>query len=193
MLVPRKHHVALIGSNGATYRKLRNEFNIVVDHKGEPEPKANKKTGALNGSAARIDTTEGSEDFNLEIIENQGSEEEGDITWVLKGDQKNIDRAQKYIKNLLKDAVSIFISSMYQTWVCLVLTHVFHFPPHSKTKPTLDTSLFLSPCIVTSLVDKEPPFRASEASLTQTFSFPTRTAKLWWSLVPVQASRWPET
>lgn len=114
MLVPRKHHVALAGSNGATYRKLRNEFNVVVDHKGEPEPKANKKTGALNGSAARIDTTEGSEDFNLEIIENQGSEEEGDITWVLKGDQKNIDRAQKYLKNLLKDAVS-YSSSTYQT------------------------------------------------------------------------------
>lgn len=104
MLIPRKHHVAVSGSNGATYRKLRNEFNIVVDHKGETEPKANKKTGALNGSAARIDTTEGSDDFNLEIIENEGSSEEGDITWVLKGDQKNIERAQKYIKSLLKDA-----------------------------------------------------------------------------------------
>ncbi|GAB5585670.1 hypothetical protein Unana1_00570 [Umbelopsis nana] len=102
--IPRKSHAALVGSNGALYRKLRNEFNIVVDHKGEPEPKAAKKTGALNGSAARIDTADGGEEFALEIIENQGNNEEGNITWVLKGDQKNIERAQKYINNLLKEA-----------------------------------------------------------------------------------------
>lgn len=120
MQIPRKSHTTLVGSNGATYRKLRNEFNIVVDHKGEPEPKASKKTGALNGSAARIDTTDSGEEFALEIIENQGSNEEGNITWVLKGDQKNIERAQKYIKNLLKDAVSYLnIASMYQGMMTL--------------------------------------------------------------------------
>ncbi|KAH8555232.1 hypothetical protein BGW37DRAFT_476269 [Umbelopsis sp. PMI_123] len=104
MLIPRKQHATVAGSNGATYRKLRNEYSVTVDHKGESEPKANKKTSALNGSAARIDTVDSGDDFALEIIENQGSNEEGDITWVLKGDQKNIERAQKYIKNLLRDA-----------------------------------------------------------------------------------------
>jgi hypothetical protein len=94
----------------------------------------------LNGSAARIDTTDGSDDFNLEIIENQGSNEEGDIPWVLKGDQKNIEKAQKYIKNLLKDAVSIFPILTIRLG-CLVqsLTLCLPFPPHSTTKPTLDT------------------------------------------------------
>jgi hypothetical protein len=58
----------------------------------------------LNGSAARIDTADGGEEFALEIIENQGNNEEGNITWVLKGDQKNIERTQKYINNLLKEA-----------------------------------------------------------------------------------------
>ncbi|CAM0143028.1 hypothetical protein VKS41_006214 [Umbelopsis sp. WA50703] len=104
MQVPRKSHAALVGSNGATYRKLRNEFNVVVDHKGEPEPKAGKKSTGLNGSAARIDTSDATEEYALEIIENQGSSEEGNITWVLKGDQKNIERAQKYINGLLKDS-----------------------------------------------------------------------------------------
>ncbi|OZJ05526.1 hypothetical protein BZG36_01906 [Bifiguratus adelaidae] len=107
--VPRRLHRAVVGPKQITYRKLRNELNVVVDHNGESEPKtkapesASPKKSPLLAGGARIDddTTSAAngeaKELPFEIVETEYGNEEGDITWVLKGDQKQLEKAEQLI------------------------------------------------------------------------------------------------
>ncbi|RUP31689.1 hypothetical protein BC936DRAFT_138607, partial [Jimgerdemannia flammicorona] len=115
--VPRKYHRAIAGTNQSTYRRLRNELNVVVDHGGEPEPKAKapkpKKQptavatpvnggGARIGDAAEKEDTAAELDLPFEIVENEDAEE-GEITWHFKGEKKNVEKAEKIVLDLLEE------------------------------------------------------------------------------------------
>ncbi|CAG8560746.1 1982_t:CDS:10, partial [Ambispora leptoticha] len=109
--VPRKYHCA-IAANGITVRKLRNDYGVLVDHGNEipPEAKPQMKKPNGNGIAKRIDEEDENfdEDFvgemDWELVENDDNEEEGEIPWNLKGEKKQVERAEKYINDLLDEA-----------------------------------------------------------------------------------------
>ena len=109
--VPRKYHRA-IASNGATFRKLRSNYKVIVDH-GSVKPPTGSSKVKTNGSAAptsRIDDDDaqvnGGDDYDWDVRENidEGDDTEGDVPWNLKGeDPKLLERAGKYITDLLKE------------------------------------------------------------------------------------------
>ncbi|CAG8489346.1 12407_t:CDS:10 [Ambispora gerdemannii] len=109
--VPRKYHCA-IAANGATMRKLRNEYGVLVDHGNEVPPETKPQTKKPNGNgiaAKRIDDEDENSDkdyggeLNWELVENDDNEEEGEIPWNLKGEKKQVERAEKYVNELLEE------------------------------------------------------------------------------------------
>ncbi|KAK9761701.1 hypothetical protein K7432_013188 [Basidiobolus ranarum] len=84
--IPAKHQSALI-DRGITLRRLRGEFNVHVDL---------PPLGSA-GQFKRIDDDE----------ENTGKRQEptGEVVWTLKGEEKNIDEAEKYLLGLLEEAL----------------------------------------------------------------------------------------
>ncbi|ORX98161.1 hypothetical protein K493DRAFT_280708 [Basidiobolus meristosporus CBS 931.73] len=80
--IPAKHQSTLI-DRGITLRRLRGEFNVNVDL-------------PPLGQSRRIDDEE--EDGK------KRSEPTGDVVWTLKGEEKDIDEAEKYLMGLLEEA-----------------------------------------------------------------------------------------
>ncbi|KAI1498795.1 RNA binding effector protein Scp160 [Biscogniauxia marginata] len=104
--VPRKYHHA-ISDNGQFFRRLRNEYKVTVDHAGQALPPKTKpastrmNTGVLPLITDDADTT--ADVHSWSIVDNASSEE-GDIPWVLKGNQENIEKAKKAISAALDQA-----------------------------------------------------------------------------------------
>ncbi|CAI2172244.1 14780_t:CDS:2 [Funneliformis geosporum] len=105
--VPRKFHRAIL----THVRKLRNEFNVIVDH-GEVSPeKIDSQPKKLNGnvvSTKRIDDDNSQvkdEELECEIVENEVVD--GDIPWNLKGEKSQVEKAELCIKELLEEAVNV--------------------------------------------------------------------------------------
>ncbi|KAI2468212.1 putative RNA binding effector protein Scp160 [Annulohypoxylon bovei var. microspora] len=104
--IPRKYHHA-ISENGQFFRKLRNEHKVTVDHAGQAAPSKPKpsSTRATTGALPLItDDAESSIDAHSWTIVDTASSEEGDIPWVLKGNQDNIEKAKKTIAVALEQA-----------------------------------------------------------------------------------------
>jgi predicted PilT family ATPase len=107
--IPRKFHCAVF-ANGATIRKLRNEFHVIVDHGEEiPPEKSDLQFRKLNGDEASIkennvDNESSQAKGDYEIFENYG-EEIGDIPWNLKGEKSQVEKAEIYLRELLEETV----------------------------------------------------------------------------------------
>ncbi|KAI0894562.1 putative RNA binding effector protein Scp160 [Annulohypoxylon nitens] len=104
--VPRKYHNA-ISENGQFFRRLRNDHKVTVDHAGQsvpPKPKPSS-TRANNDALPLItDDAEAANDAHSWTIVDTASSEDGDIPWVLKGSQDNIEKAKKAIAAALEQA-----------------------------------------------------------------------------------------
>ncbi|KAK5626467.1 hypothetical protein RRF57_002182 [Xylaria bambusicola] len=106
--IPRKYHNA-ISENGQFFRKLRNDYKVTVDHAGQTPPAKSKapNTRANTGALPLItDDAEAAADAHSWVIVDTTSAEEGDIPWVLKGNQDNIEKAKKAIAAALEQAQS---------------------------------------------------------------------------------------
>lgn len=110
VLVPRRLHHA-IADNGQFFRRLRSQHNINVDHGGHrPPPKpehANPRSGAKGSHLPLItdDDSGDSNNYSWHVHDvNEGSTEEGDIPWVLRGSPESIARAQGMLKAALEQA-----------------------------------------------------------------------------------------
>ncbi|KAI1490767.1 RNA binding effector protein Scp160 [Biscogniauxia mediterranea] len=104
--IPRKYHNA-ISDNGQFFRRLRNDFKVTVDHAGQALPPKNKpsSTRANNGALPLItDDADSAVDVHSWTIVDNASTEEGDIPWVLKGNQENIEKAKNAIQAALEQA-----------------------------------------------------------------------------------------
>ncbi|CAG8436334.1 9075_t:CDS:2 [Funneliformis caledonium] len=119
--VPRKFHNSIL----THVRKLRNEFNVIVDH-GEVTPeKIDSQPKKPNGnmvSTKRIDDDENPQEndgeLKCEIVENE--EVYGEIPWSLKGEKSQVEKAELYIKELLEGSVN-FTHTGY-----ISVPHQFH-------------------------------------------------------------------
>ncbi|KAI1132809.1 putative RNA binding effector protein Scp160 [Nemania abortiva] len=104
--VPRKYHNA-ISENGQFFRRLRSDHKVTVDHAGQ-NPPAKSKAPNTRGNAGALplitDDAEAAADAHSWVIVDTTSSEEGDIPWVLKGNQDNIERAKKAITVALEQA-----------------------------------------------------------------------------------------
>ncbi|KAI0434151.1 putative RNA binding effector protein Scp160 [Xylaria sp. FL1042] len=106
--VPRKYHNA-ISDNGQFFRRLRSDHKVTVDHAGQTPPAKSKapNTRANTGALPLItDDAEAAADAHSWVIVDTSSSEEGDIPWVLKGNQDNIEKAKKAIATALEQARS---------------------------------------------------------------------------------------
>ncbi|KAI1100931.1 putative RNA binding effector protein Scp160 [Jackrogersella minutella] len=105
--IPRKFHHA-ISENGQFFRKLRNDHKVTVDHAGQAVPAKPKpsSTRANTGPLPLItdDAEATTEAHSWTTIDTASSDEDGDIPWVLKGNQDNIEKAKKAITAALEQA-----------------------------------------------------------------------------------------
>ncbi|KAL1920163.1 uncharacterized protein VTP21DRAFT_1309 [Calcarisporiella thermophila] len=126
--VPNRCHKHVEGVNGATYRKLRNDYNVIVDV-AEPaktpatssKPVA-KNHGKANGGNARIDDDAAENSFGFEIVGGEEGDEGGDFVWNLRGQENQLERAEKYLRKLIQEAQS-FTHTGYLT----VPSHLHRF------------------------------------------------------------------
>ncbi|KAI0102995.1 putative RNA binding effector protein Scp160 [Nemania sp. FL0031] len=104
--IPRKYHNA-ISENGQFFRRLRTDHKVTVDHAGQ-NPPAKSKAPNTRGNAGALplitDDAEAAADAHSWVIVDTTSSEEGEIPWVLKGNQDNIERAKKTITAALEQA-----------------------------------------------------------------------------------------
>ncbi|CAB4487493.1 unnamed protein product [Rhizophagus irregularis] len=105
--IPRKFHCAVF-ANGSTIRKLRNEFHVIVDHGEEIPPEKNDLQFIKLNDEASIKENDLENESSLskrdyEIFENYG-EEVGDISWNLKGEKSQVEKAEVYLRELIEEA-----------------------------------------------------------------------------------------
>ncbi|KAI2633455.1 putative RNA binding effector protein Scp160 [Xylaria nigripes] len=104
--IPRKYHNA-ISENGQFFRRLRNDFKVTVDHAGQNPPAKSKAPSTRTNTGALpliTDDAEATADAHSWTIVDTSSSEEGEIPWVLKGNQENITKAKKAITTALEQA-----------------------------------------------------------------------------------------
>lgn len=111
VLVPQRlHHT--ISENGQFFRRLRNDFQVTVDHAGQQppaKPKAASPRGrsGANGTSLPLITDDPSatdkDNFSWEIVDDsdEASAPAGDIPWILSGNTENVSKA----KALLQKAI----------------------------------------------------------------------------------------
>lgn len=103
--VPRRAHHG-VSNNGQFFRRLRNEFQVTVDHAGQAvpaRPTAAKVEGTNGGGALPLITDEeaGADAHSWSVVETT-STEEGDIPWVLHGSPENVEKAQKALAKAIE-------------------------------------------------------------------------------------------
>ncbi|CAG8506684.1 4087_t:CDS:10 [Diversispora eburnea] len=108
--IPRKYHKILI-SNGINFRKLRNEFHVTVDYDDGVDWHTTEETKesvvaveesvvAVNG----IDNEGNSGKPKWQVIKNNDdTADEGEIAWNLKGEKSQVERAEKYLNEILDE------------------------------------------------------------------------------------------
>lgn len=112
--VPRSMHNS-ISNNGQFFRKLRNDFKVTVDHAGQTPPSRAAVNPRANGGSMPLitDDAEAQADaHSWNIVESTSSSEEGDIPWVLKGSEENIEKAKKAIEDALKQGQSSNVTGL---------------------------------------------------------------------------------
>ncbi|KAI1822073.1 putative RNA binding effector protein Scp160 [Xylaria intraflava] len=104
--IPRKYHNA-ISENGQFFRRLLSDHKVTVDHAGQHPPARTKAPNARASVGALpliTDDSEAAANAHSWTIVDTTSTEEGDIPWVLKGNQDNIAKAKKAITTALEQA-----------------------------------------------------------------------------------------
>lgn len=105
--VPRKLH-RQVADGAAFIRRLRSEHQVSVDHDGHELPKVVKTAPATASASlnsnARIDDDGAEPETAWSVVELGGSEESGDIPWVLKGDVAQIAKAKKALLSAVAKA-----------------------------------------------------------------------------------------
>ncbi|KAG5462489.1 MAG: hypothetical protein BJ554DRAFT_4920, partial [Olpidium bornovanus] len=93
--VPVKHHRALVGAGGRLLRRLRSELNVTVDY---PKRSASSQSPTVPDSGKRIDDEE-------DAVEPVEKEEEGEVTWFLRGESTSVDKACDIVAKSIEDLV----------------------------------------------------------------------------------------
>ncbi|KAI0477860.1 RNA binding effector protein Scp160 [Xylariaceae sp. FL0804] len=104
--IPRKYHHA-ISENGQFFRRLRSDHKVTVDHAGQAPPAKPKPSNMRSTSGALpliTDDADAAADAHSWTVVDNASSEEGEIPWVLKGNQDNIDKAKKLVTSALEQA-----------------------------------------------------------------------------------------
>jgi rRNA processing protein Krr1/Pno1 len=106
--VPRRSHHA-ISDNGRFFRRLHNDYNVNIDHAGQPlpaKPAATVKPKA-NGAALPLitDDPDALDNHVWDVVDHdEGQSEEGDIPWVLRGSPENVERARAALEKAMEQA-----------------------------------------------------------------------------------------
>lgn len=95
--VPRNLHQAISGDRGQLFRKLKSDLHVSVDHAGQTPPSKATAAARVNGGALPLITDEADEDAHSWSVVSGVSEEEGEISWVLRGSPENIEKAKALI------------------------------------------------------------------------------------------------
>lgn len=109
--VPRNLHQA-VSNGGQFFRKMRNDFNVTVDHAGQTPPPKPSAAPRANGGALPLITDDADAETHSWNIVSSVSDEDGDIPWVLKGSPENIEKAKAAIVAAMdgaKDNVSGYL------------------------------------------------------------------------------------
>ncbi|KAI1437123.1 putative RNA binding effector protein Scp160 [Xylaria sp. CBS 124048] len=103
--IPRKYHNT-ISENGQFFRRLLSDYKVTVDHAGQNPPAKSKAPARANNNALPLitDDSEAAAGAHSWTIVETTSAEEGDIPWVLRGNQDNIAKAKKAIATALEQA-----------------------------------------------------------------------------------------
>jgi predicted PilT family ATPase len=106
--VPRKvHHI--IADNGQFFRKLRNDYQVTVDHAGHRlPPKPAAPNVRANGGALPLitdddDTT--ADAFPWNVVDISESDLDGEIPWVLRGPLDNVVKAKTSLAAAIEQAL----------------------------------------------------------------------------------------
>ncbi|KAF7544898.1 hypothetical protein G7046_g9681 [Stylonectria norvegica] len=104
--IPRSLHHS-VSNNGQFFRQLRNDHQVTVDHAGQhppakPDASATRTTeGALPLITDDEDATADAHSWKVVQL---ASAEEGEIPWVLRGTQENVEKAKEAILRSLEQA-----------------------------------------------------------------------------------------
>ncbi|EED23359.1 RNA binding effector protein Scp160, putative [Talaromyces stipitatus ATCC 10500] len=111
--VPRHlHHV--ISDNGSFFRRLRNDYQVTVDHAGQQPPAkpaaVETREGATNGTSLPLITDEAvaaADTHSWKVVENAPSAGENisaTIPWVLSGSTENVAKAKAALERAMASA-----------------------------------------------------------------------------------------
>lgn len=111
--VPRHLHHA-VSDNGAFFRRLRNEFQVTVDHAGEqlpPRPASEESRAVGNGAASlpliTDDPSESLDAHSWKVVDNAIEADPlqpATIPWVLLGNGDNVTRAKIALEKAISSA-----------------------------------------------------------------------------------------
>lgn len=106
--VPKNiHHT--IADNGAFFRKLRNDFQVTVDHAGNKvPPKPTQPNTKANGGALPLitdDVNEAADVFSWHVVDLSDSGITGDIPWILRGNADNLPKAKSTLEAAISQAL----------------------------------------------------------------------------------------
>ncbi|KKK21613.1 hypothetical protein ARAM_004131 [Aspergillus rambellii] len=107
------HHV--ISSNGSFFRRLRNDYQVTVDHAGQQvpdKPAAEDSRGAVNGTSSlpliTDEPSEGVEAHSWKVVDHSPVDsdptEPATIPWVLAGSGDNVTKAKAALEKAIASA-----------------------------------------------------------------------------------------
>ncbi|RHZ71430.1 hypothetical protein Glove_258g36 [Diversispora epigaea] len=101
--IPRKYHKILI-SNGNNFRKLRNEFHVTVDYDDSSIGADWHNTEETKESVVAVNGIDNEDNSGWKSVKNDDSAaDEGEIAWNLKGEKSQVERAEKYLNEILDE------------------------------------------------------------------------------------------
>ncbi|PHH52442.1 Protein SCP160 [Ceratocystis fimbriata CBS 114723] len=100
--IPRNMHHS-ISNNGQIFRRLRNDFNVRVDHAGQTIPAKPEAIRSTGGALPLItdDADAAVDAYSWSTVQTAESTETGEIPWILRGSPENIEKAKKAIQTAL--------------------------------------------------------------------------------------------
>lgn len=105
--VPLKYH-HVVSDNGQFFRELKNKHSVTVDHAGHrlpPKPTAPANTRTNGGSLPLITDDQPSADVHSwSIVSAATSDLDGEIPWILRGDEANVAKAKAQLSAALEAA-----------------------------------------------------------------------------------------
>ncbi|KAK2744285.1 hypothetical protein FQN57_004370 [Myotisia sp. PD_48] len=112
--VPKRlHHI--ISDNGGFFRRLRNDYQVTVDHAGEQIPPRSTTPDSRNGTQdtgslplITDDAAPGIDNHSWKIVETTAESSDpsqsGNISWVLSGSQDNVAKAKAALEKAIAAA-----------------------------------------------------------------------------------------